>query len=115
MKTITSCLLDIEDPFSGCRFPECPSFVLIAAVDLIKPLHLVNLSSLVDDKNTIVKIKYSICDLIIISVSIAGLVNHVVDVMVNVIFLTKLICEREAGEVLQPVPVNRINIKPNNE
>lgn len=35
--------------------------------------------------------------------------------MVYIIILTKLACEGQAGEVLQPVPVNRVNIKPNSE
>lgn len=41
--------------------------------------------------------------------------HHVVDVMINVIFFTKLACEGQTGEVLQPVPVNRVYIKPNDE
>lgn len=41
--------------------------------------------------------------------------HHVINVMVNVVLLTELVCEGQAGEMLQPVPVNGINIKPNNE
>lgn len=44
-----------------------------------------------------------------------GLVHHVVDVVVDIIFFTELACERQTREVLQPVPVNRMNVKPNNE
>lgn len=43
------------------------------------------------------------------------LVNHALNVMIDVVLLTKLIREREAGEVLQPVPINGVNVKPNNE
>lgn len=38
-----------------------------------------------------------------------------VNVVVYVILLTKLACERQTGEMLQPVPVNWVNIKPNDE
>lgn len=44
-----------------------------------------------------------------------SLVDHVLDVVVDIIFFTELSGERQTCEVLQPVPVNRINIKPNNE
>lgn len=43
------------------------------------------------------------------------LVDQVINVMVYVVFFTKLACQRKAGEMLQPVPVNRVNIKPNDE
>lgn len=35
--------------------------------------------------------------------------------MVYVVLLTKLACEGEAGEVLQPVQVNVVDVKPNDE
>lgn len=35
--------------------------------------------------------------------------------MVNVVLFTELACEGQAGEMLQPMPVNRVNIKPNDE
>lgn len=38
-----------------------------------------------------------------------------VNVVVDVVLLTKLVCEGQAGEMLQPVKVNRVNIKPNHE
>lgn len=40
---------------------------------------------------------------------------YVVNVVVYVILLTELAREGQAGEMLQPVPVNRVNIKPNDE
>lgn len=40
---------------------------------------------------------------------------HVVNVVVYVVLFTKLACEGKAGEMLQPVEVNGVNIKPNHE
>lgn len=41
--------------------------------------------------------------------------HHIVNDVVNVVFFAELVCEGQAGEMLQPVPVNWVNIKPNNE
>lgn len=41
--------------------------------------------------------------------------HHIVNVVVYVVLLTELACEGQAGEMLQPVPVNWVNIKPNDE
>lgn len=41
--------------------------------------------------------------------------HHIVNDMVYVIFFAELVCEGQAGEMLQPVPVNWVNIKPNDE
>lgn len=41
--------------------------------------------------------------------------HHVVNVLVYVILFTELACEGQAGEMLQPVPVDGIDIKPNDE
>lgn len=41
--------------------------------------------------------------------------HHVVDVVVYVVPFTELACEGQAGEMLQPVPVNWVEVKPNNE
>lgn len=38
-----------------------------------------------------------------------------IDVMVYVVLLAELACEGQAGEMLQPVPVNGVNVKPNYE
>lgn len=38
-----------------------------------------------------------------------------VNVVVYVILFAELVCEGQAGEMLQPVPVDRVNIKPNDE
>lgn len=35
--------------------------------------------------------------------------------MVDVVAFTELVCEGQAGQVLQPVPVDRVNVKPNDE
>lgn len=43
------------------------------------------------------------------------LVHHVVDVVVYVVLFAELAREGQAGEVLQPVPVNRVDIKPDDE
>lgn len=40
---------------------------------------------------------------------------HIINVVVYVILFTKFACEGQAGEMLQPVPVNRVDIKPDNE
>lgn len=41
--------------------------------------------------------------------------HHVVNVLVYVILFTELACEGQAGEMLQPVPVDGVDIKPNDE
>lgn len=46
---------------------------------------------------------------------VSWLGHHVVNVMVYVILFTELVCEGQAGEMLQPVPINWVKIKPNNE
>lgn len=41
--------------------------------------------------------------------------HHIANVVVNVVLFTELAREGQAGEMLQPVPVDRVDIKPNNE
>lgn len=41
--------------------------------------------------------------------------HHIVNVVVYVIFFTELVCEGQAGEMLQPVPIDWVKIKPNNK
>lgn len=49
------------------------------------------------------------------SVIIPRLVHHIVNVVVYVVLFTELVCEGQAGEMLQPVPVYWVYIKPNDE
>lgn len=40
---------------------------------------------------------------------------HVIDVVVNVVLFTELAGQREAGEILQPVQVDGVDVEPNDE